>query len=294
MRTLVFVHGRSQQGKNAKDLKAEWIDALQKGLRKAELELALPDDQVRFPFYGDTLDHLSRGKKGDAPDVIVMGLADGASEQERAFIEAIVRDLVATAGVTEEQIAAEEEVLVVEAGIQNWKAVLAALRLLDRIKPLGMPTVAAFTRDVYHYLNNPGIQTPIENGVRSALEGRGECVVVGHSLGSIVAFDVIARAGTPRDWSVPAYITVGSPLAMGPIKEKLRPLERPAEVITWFNAYDPEDVVALHPLDAKHFPVTPEVENFDGVDNFTDNQHGIIGYLSDPTVARRIYDALTE
>ncbi len=81
---------------------------------------------------------------------------------------------------------------------------------------------------------------------------------------------------------------------MGPIKEKLRPLERPAEVITWFNAYDPEDVVALHPLDAKHFPVTPEVENFDGVDNFTDNQHGIIGYLSDPTVARRIYDALTE
>ncbi len=65
---------------------------------------------------------------------------------------------------------------VVEAGIQTWKAVLAALRLLDRIKPLGMPTVAAFTRDVYHYLNNPGIQTPIE---RCAVSARGTRRVCG-------------------------------------------------------------------------------------------------------------------
>lgn len=292
MRSLIFVHGRAQERKEPAALKAEWIAALKEGLDKAGLSLDLPDHTVRFPYYGDTLEHLSEAWAGKSPEVIVMGVAEGASEQERVFIEEMVRDLAESEGITQAQIDAEEQTLVVEAGIQNWKAVLAALRILQRVKPLGTAALFLATRDVYHYLGNPGIQTRIETGVTAALEGHGECVVVAHSLGSVVAYNVIARAGASRSWSVPAYITVGSPLAVDPVKERLRPLVRPAEMTTWFNAYDPDDVVALHPLDATHFPVDPAVENFGGVHNETSNQHGISGYLSDPTVARRIYEAL--
>jgi hypothetical protein len=51
---LVFVHGRVQQEKGAGDLKLEWVAALRSGLAKTGPRLPLPDDHIRFPFYGDT------------------------------------------------------------------------------------------------------------------------------------------------------------------------------------------------------------------------------------------------
>ena len=53
------------------------------------------------------------------------------------------------------------------------------------------------------------------------------------------------------------------------------------------------DIVSLYALDETHFPVDPAIENKTDVDNFTENRHGIAGYLSDKVVAKRIYDALT-
>jgi hypothetical protein len=66
----------------------------------------------------------------------------------------------------------------------------------------------------------------------------------------------------------------------------------PASVKSWYNASDPKDVVALYPLDAANFPVSPAVENYAKVQNGTDNRHGIIGYLDDAEVAKHVLDAL--
>ena len=52
------------------------------------------------------------------------------------------------------------------------------------------------------------------------------------------------------------------------------------------------DVVALYPLDADNFPVRPAIENNPTVKNHTDNRHGIVGYLDNPDVAKRILNAL--
>lgn len=51
-RQLVLIHGRSQEHKDAKALKAEWLDALGEGLRKNNLTLsarheALPARSLR-------------------------------------------------------------------------------------------------------------------------------------------------------------------------------------------------------------------------------------------------------
>ncbi len=54
---------------------------------------------------------------------------------------------------------------------------------------------------------------------------------------------------------------------------------------------DPNDIVSLNALEAPHFNV-PRIHNKTDVDNWTDNQHGIGGYLDDEDVARRIHDAL--
>ncbi|MFC7491950.1 MULTISPECIES: hypothetical protein [unclassified Knoellia] len=293
MRTLVLVHGRSQQGKDSKALKQEWLDALHRGLRAAGSDVTVPDDKVRFPYYGDTLDDLVTDVEGKAAAVVVQSAGEpNAAEQE--FIAAVVSETVESVGLSEQDIRAHAvDGAVVEQGVQNWPWVLAALRALENVRGLGSVSLALATRDVYTYLRNPGIQTMIEAGVRQAFDRESECVVVGHSLGSVVAYDVLKRRAASEGWTVPTFITLGSPLAVRTIVEALAPIATPDGVQQWFNAYDSRDVVSLHPLDASHFPVTPDIENLE-VTNDTPNRHGISGYLSDPDVARRILTALTD
>ena len=76
-------------------------------------------------------------------------------------------------------------------------------------------------------------------------------------------------------------------------KQKLdKPLRHTACAKTWFNAYGNRDVVALVALDTASFDVSPSIEKKADVDNFTDNRHGIAGYLSDPVVAAKIVEFL--
>jgi hypothetical protein len=99
--------------------------------------------------------------------------------------------------------------------------------------------------------------------------------------------------GKRADVQVPLLVTVGSPLGMKSVQTRLNPPRvRPGMPDAWLNARDPDDVVALFPLDGTHFPVNPEVENKSDIDNTTDNQHGIDGYLDDSVVAARIYDSV--
>ena len=121
--------------------------------------------------------------------------------------------------------------------------------------------------------------------------GSDACVVIGHSLGSVVAYNVLCdRAAAPP---YPRYITVGSPLGIRAIQRHLTsPLRSPACVTRWFNAYDPRDIVALRALDASTFDVRPPIQNKGDVTNFTENRHSIEGYLADPTVAARIAEYL--
>jgi pimeloyl-ACP methyl ester carboxylesterase len=145
-------------------------------------------------------------------------------------------------------------------------------------------------RDVYLYTTQPGVRTEIDRIVSAALDET-PCVVVGHSLGSVVAYNILRS--DPRALKVRAYVTVGSPLAIRAIRDRLRPIAFPAPAVaSWFNAYDPKDVVALYPLDAANFPVNPVVENYGRVFNATDNRHGIVGYLDDAEVAKHILGAL--
>src|SRR5262249_13915703 len=115
-------------------------------------------------------------------------------------------------------------------------------------------------------------------------------VMVGHSLGSVVAYSVLRS--DRRRLRIPLYLTVGCPLGVRPIRDQFRPLRYPLPVKAWFNAFDARDVVALYPLDRANFPVTPEITNYAEVKNSTDNRHGIAGYLDDTQVAKWLLDAL--
>ncbi|MDB4916643.1 MAG: hypothetical protein JWM95_4287 [Gemmatimonadetes bacterium] len=302
MRDLVLVHGRSQQGKDPAALKAEWLCALEKGLQKSGLTLPIPENRVHFPYYGQALFDLDSGvDPGQIAEIIVKGRGNGAADMdERKFITAALEEAVASRGISEDEVFAEAAAAgdgavsqVIERGPLNWRWVQGLLRVIDRRVPGGSAaTLAAVTSDVFRFLKTFGVRDIVELGVQKAMPPDADCVVVSHSLGTVVAYSLLRREGTAQRWHVPLFVTLGSPLGVTKIRASLAPVTRAACIGSWFNAMDPRDVVALYPLDVENFPMTPPIENKTDVDNWTDNRHGIAGYLEDAEVARRIHEAL--
>jgi len=284
---LVFVHGRAQEGKDAVALKAEWVGALRKGLVKGGLALPLADADIRFPYYGDTLAALVDGS-GPVPDVVVRG-TDPASEDEQRFQQAVLEEVMAVAGITDAQVDAVLDDDVRQRGPLNWEWVQGILVAIDNLVPgASGASIALATRDVYQYLRNPGVRRTIDDGVRQAMLPGVPTVVVAHSLGTVVAYNLLRREGAAAGWNVPLFVTLGSPLGVKAIRQSVAPISHPSCVDRWFNAMDERDVVALYPLDSTRFDVTPPIRNKTDVRNHTRNRHGIDGYLDDAEVARCI------
>lgn len=287
---LVFVHGRAQENKDSIALKAEWVDAFKAGLNKGQLTYALTDDRVRFPYYGQTLYDLVSGAATVA-EVVVRGTGPDRGEQE--FQQAFVEELQKKLGIADAEVDAVLGQDVKSRGVLNWEWVQGILQVVDQKVPgASGASIALATRDVYQYLKNPGVRDTIDSGVRQAMQPGVPTVVVSHSLGTVVAYNLLRREGKSQGWDVPLFVTLGSPLGVKAIKSALSPIEFPGCVGRWFNAMDERDVVALYPLTPDRFDVDPAIENKTDVRNHTENRHGIAGYLDDADVAKRIFQAL--
>jgi hypothetical protein len=260
--------------------------------------MPIAETDVRFPFYGDTLYDMVGGKSADAAaEVIVRG--EEADDDEQRFTRAIMEEMREQAGISDAELAAAAGQDVVERGPQNWEWFQGFLRAVDRFVPHGSgKSIALFTHDVYQYLRNTAIRDTIDSGVSAAMTPGVETVVVSHSLGTVVAYNLLRQQGHAQGWTVPLFVTLGSPLAIREIRRTMRSLATtrcPQCASAWFNAMDERDVVALYPLTTEHFPLDPTmpaIENKRDVRNKTTNRHGIAGYLDDAEVARRIHDAL--
>lgn len=294
MKQLVFVHGRAQENKDAAALKAEWVDAWRSGLAKSGLSMPISDTDIRFPYYGQTLYDLAQGKTaGEAAAVIVKG--DDADREQQAFVREVILEVQRKQGITDADLAQAAGVDVVQRGPLNWEWLQGVLKVIDQRVPLASgASIALATNDVYQYLDNIGIRDEIETGVRQALTPEVPTVVVAHSLGTVVAYNLLLREGAAQRWKVPLFATIGSPLAVTAIRKKLAPNRHPMCVGRWLNVLDERDVVALYPLDADHFPLDPQITNKRDVDNPTPNRHGISGYLSDQEVAKALFDAVID
>lgn len=290
---LVFVHGRAQQNKDAIALKREWIAAFREGLERNGLDLPIAESDIRFPYYGDTLHQLVQGVDPSTAAAVIVRGTGPADQAERKFMQEVLEEVREKAGITDEEIDEEIPSDVVERGPLNWGWVQGILKVIDRRVPFGSgASVALFTKDVYQYLTNVGIRDHIEAGVLQAIQPGEPTVVVGHSLGSVVAYNLLRREGKTRNWDIPLYASVGAPLGVTRIRKSLAPISHPSCVKSWFNAFDERDVVALYPLEKPHFDIDPAIVNKRDVRNQTENRHGISGYLNDPEVAKRIYDEI--
>jgi hypothetical protein len=284
---LLLVHGRGQQGLDPVALKSTWIAALNKG--GAKIGKVVPGDlDVALPFYGDTLDRFTREMQ--IPLTSAMGARGPVEDEFLVFQAEFAEALRQRAGITDAQVDAEYGNDPAPRGPLNWRWVQAILRAIDKSGTgMNQQTLELFTRDVFLYTTRAGVRDEIDRIVAAKLSEE-PTVVVGHSLGTIVAYSVLCT--DRRRLQVPLFVTVGSPLGVRSVRDQFRPLRSPANVASWYNAFDTRDVVALYPLDKDNFPIDPAIRNNNSVRNHTDNRHGIVGYLDDAAVAQEIFGKL--
>ena len=127
---------------------------------------------------------------------------------------------------------------------------------------LKKPLMRAFVRDAHHYLFNvthsprEGIEYRVRDEIRNRfintlknVSKDGSVIVVAHSLGTVIAYDCLKNV--PECPSIESLITVGSPLGMSEMQDKLDPgyshfdgYAHEKIVSSWHNIYDPVDVVS--------------------------------------------------
>jgi hypothetical protein len=277
---IVLIHGRAQGARDQAEILSEWTSALKAGFAAAGH--TLPKSlEIVLPFYGAVLDALT--EQYDLPLVHeITTKGDALQERYLTFQEEVADDLRTKAGITDAEVDAIYGDNPRPKGPENWEWVQALIRAIDRWGGgTSQFAIEHLLRDVFLYTTALSIRQSVNEVVRAAFDDR-PAVVVAHSLGTVVAYDIMREAAGPE---VPLLVTLGSPLGIRAIRREVSPVLHPSVVERWLNGYDERDVVALFPLDVDNFDVTPGIENIGDLRNQTDNRHVISGYLDKPGIA---------
>jgi hypothetical protein len=279
---VVFVHGINNEDNDTAWIRREWATWIEKAAGRPGL---LDEVEVVAPFYGKELARHVAGAAESVAAVVAQGPGRLQASDE-AFAEQMLAELATAMGVDPEMVEREADAMAVPQGPGGF-ALVPTLRVIERWWP-GTGTFAMrFLEQADVYFNRPGAKPAIDALVAPALTAPGPQIVVAHSLGSVVTFDILRNH--PTDTRL--YVTLGSPLPLASVQGKLgRPRTVPTGVRRWLNAIDRSDFVGLGA------GLVPPAYGA-GIENLTDinngfNAHAIAGYLADRRVAEAIVAAL--
>lgn len=272
-RSLLFLHGRGQQGRDPGDLRRMWTAGLNKGLTLAELA-AIDAADAYFPYYGDRLATSLEHRE-----------STGATDS--ALYESLVTEAAVAAGMpsagTETEAVPEEGLRGIGSGllgrVHDQLGWLAARSGLDAF------LISAIFGDVAAYLGNDEVRKGVLETVLADTPTTGELILVAHSLGTVVALDLLTEL--PRELDVRLLVTAGSPLGLDAVYRKLLTggATRPERVGDWLNTFYAGDPVAIGcPLR----PVWGAGVRDAAVENSKEHAHDIDEYLAHPVVAATI------
>lgn len=154
------------------------------------------------------------------------------------------------------------------------------------------------SKDVVPYLYDgwaDRMRKPVKKKLRMLGKDR-PLVVLAHSLGTILAYDVITDPEFAT-WNIRLFVTAGSPLGIENVVAKVRdrqgPGPLPSTASAWQNFYDPRDLVGKfgESLAGKYLAAPPLTEKLDVV-NERDGHHDLVGYLADRDLRSVVQAAL--
>ncbi|MFD8814773.1 hypothetical protein ACFV23_25595 [Streptomyces sp. NPDC059627] len=240
MARVVCIHGIGQQHTGERELRGSWHPALSDGLLRAGATTALAADDVRCVFYGDLFRPPGRTLAlGDPP-------LDASDVQDGIETELLLAWWAEAARTDTAVLPPDSRTLA-----RTPRAVQRALDALSRSRffaGVALRGLVLDLRQVRRYLCDPELRDAVQQRVADAITDRTR-VVVGHSLGSVVAYEALCAH---PDLPVRALLTLGSPLGIrNLVFDRLRvgttgsPGDWPGSVRHWTNLADEGDVVAL-------------------------------------------------
>lgn len=146
-----------------------------------------------------------------------------------------------------------------------------------------------FFKQAANYLGKKQIRAQVLNRILTKLPKSGKIVIVAHSLGSVIAADLLLRL--PTDIQVSAIVTIGSPLANGKFKfNDLRTVltDPPSNLAWWVNFRNAWDPVATRRGLSSEFPWLLDHKINTGFDPNLKRPHTATKYLGHDTVANTI------
>jgi len=162
--------------------------------------------------------------------------------------------------------------------------------------PIFRRVVGFFASDVIDYLYG-GFAERMRAPVREALlDGPQPGVIVAHSLGTIILYDVLSEPAF-AGLAIQRLVTVGCPLGIGNVQDRLRdgagrPNPVPPALKAWANFADRWDPVALDPTVRNEFTPPRDFATDESVNNPAKNNHDLTGYLSVGIVRSSIVTAV--
>ncbi|MFE9401744.1 antibiotic ABC transporter ATP-binding protein [Streptomyces sp. NPDC006530] len=299
MARIVVVHGVAQQFKGARTLLASVAPALRDGVA-ASVDGPAPDlgdDDIACAFYGDAF--VRPGTR--ATTLPAYDETDVESDYES---ELLLAWWLEAARVYPEVLGPDAK----SRGVAGYMASLPLKRPMVRralnalthapyFARVAEPLLIFGLKQVRRYFTEPGLRERVQEAVARTI-GPDTRVLVGHSLGTVAAYEVLCdeslRAAHP-EWEIPTLVTLGSPLGLrGLVFDRLLPTPAadngcwPPGVRAWTNVADARDIVALVKELAPRFGSGVDDHEIDnGVE-----MHSMSRYLTAPVTGRAIADGL--
>lgn len=262
MAEIILIHGMAQEQETADSLESKWLPALAGGVRAAgdddladriwrKGQVVGEGIDVRMAAYGDLF--LSPGAQGNSADLSTLGT------EGMALAHALASEWLNRAA--ERDAHPDHDTAVLELGyLEDGHEVMGLreerlrtmINALARLRwfAIGSMSVAERVKKPLHqvtkYLTDSDLRDSIQQRVLKHI-GTETKVIIGHSLGSVVAYDIAAkRLSDP----LPLLLTLGSPLGLRSIiydRLEPQPPQYPPIVQRWVNIADRNDLVAAEP-----------------------------------------------
>jgi hypothetical protein len=274
MAAVVGVHGIAQQYRGPKVLESQWLPSLQDGVSFAGSNLAA-DDFV-MAFYGNMF-RQSGTMGGDFPPLDVNDLDESDAElldllwREAALVDPAVPDPDAKTMARTPRVV---------------QRALDALSQSAFFAGVAERVMVGAVKQVRLYFTDPDVRARAIGSVEAVVTEETR-VVIGHSLGSVIAFEALAAH---PEWPVHTLVTLGSPLGIrNLVFDRLQPPPvngrglRPAGLQSWINVAAPGDLVALVKRLADRFDDVSDVMVDTGA-----KAHDVSPYLTDVRVGSAV------
>lgn len=182
---------------------------------------------------------------------------------------------------------------------------------LLKLLPSDLQSTAEETRRYFKNENNIAcdVRETLKQELRPILENTGKVLLIGHSMGSVIAYDALWELSHVEHLPGKAdFLTIGSPLGMNYVQHRLMgntykgKKKYPTNIRNWINISSEGDVTALDRIFSDDFKEMLELniigsieDHCEGIYNFFHNDKGLnchrsYGYLVNPAVGKVIAD----